>query len=43
MDKISKVKEDPRNRYRIEGYMYNLDDKKDDPKFAEFFPNQRKK
>ena len=43
MDKVAKVAEDPRNRYRIEGYIYNFDDKKDDPKFAEFFPNKRKK
>ena len=43
MDKEVKIMEDPRNRHRLEGYAFNADDKKDDPKFAEFFPNQRKK
>ena len=43
MDKEAKVMEDPRNRYRIEGYVFSADDKKSDPIFAEFFPNQRKK
>ena len=43
MDKAARVAEDPRNHYRIEGYIYNFEDKKDDPRFAEFYPNQRKK